>query len=126
VKKLGEYSKEIQSVWVAHEALLRLGFSSDDVYVSCHEENKKEVLDCRLLTQDKDFIINCGIIEDEKFEDFVEEWKSFVKNYNGNEFLEEELVALFDSWPFPQSMWFFVMALTAKGFILPCAQGGCN
>jgi len=114
-KLITDYSKEVQSLWIAHEALLRLGFQPDDIYVGRHIEGCVEVVDCTLKTQKKQFVVNCGVFRKAIFS----EWGDLVDRNNRHEFSLAEKNALFLSWPFPQSRTEFISALVMKGFVLP-------
>lgn len=126
MKTITDCSKPVQRLWVCHEALRRLGFDAEDIYVSkCIEPVMGQLVDslcCILESQSKQFIMNCGYYYYEgEIEKALDEWSSFIRDLR--EVPEEDLMDVFESWPFDQSRVDFIGALYLKGFTIPYLAG---
>lgn len=123
MKSVKDYSIIIQRLWVCHQALLRLGFKSDDIYVYKYDDviNGEEfnVLNCVLKAQSKEFTVCCGYYQKGGIDLALVEWNDFVQNYNSKQMKESELNDLFENWPFNEPKAGFVIALISKGFKIP-------
>ena len=79
---LGVPSKAVRLAWALHEALRRLGFSAEHIFVqaACELHTKKWNFYVILRLPEKpDFRISASAFEDENEADIaIEEWRSFV------------------------------------------------
>ena len=122
MKNLNDYSEPILKAWTYHEALRRLGFRPQDIYVSIYREPVMGVLaytfGCTLEAQDKDFTMSCGAYPDEAgVEQAVAEWQEFVEQLPSFPYVElQKVFTASEVWGKSAE---FVLSLHQKGFMFP-------
>jgi len=120
-----KYSNAVRECWAVHEALRRLGFQANDIYVSAGQEMKSPLLPYSLFvlvrTQDKEFVANCATFDTMAEADAaVDEWTRFATALCDDEFEEEALRRIYvDSRVYEEATQ-FMRAIVATGMKPPC------
>ena len=94
------------------EALRKLGFKADDIYVFLH----KGMAHVMLKTQGKQFVCEAGPIE---CSDFAGEWERIGAALNTRGIPDEDLLRLYAECQAYTDSVGFMVALTAKGIVAP-------
>jgi hypothetical protein len=108
----------VELAWATHEALRKLDFLSDDIFVVTTGDDLVYV---SLRTQGKDFNIRIGPLGDLSHEAFREQWLAFVTKLNGMQFDPSVLDQVLVQWlgTHPVRGFGFAEAIEAKGIRLP-------
>ena len=114
-----------REAWASFEALRRLGFASEDIFVQAGEsldaglvQAPSYQLGVILRAQHKEFIIDCGRIPEEP--DAIEAtWQRFCKAINDREVSERDLQRVWETSHAREQVVGLLTALTAKGFVFP-------
>jgi hypothetical protein len=103
--------KILEMTWATHEALRRLGFISDDIYVAVRNVNEAFVI---LKKGDKQFNIRVGLVENEQ--KYYDEWTKFATDIIENRVSDEELEGFWNAWLSKNSGLDLILALKDNGF----------
>ena len=127
-KKLNAYPPVIIATWAIWEALRRLGFTADDIWVQiAGNEAAPESgywMFVVLKTQDKEFVIHIMPLGELTPKRTMKLWKAFSGMIAGGRFDEGTMHGAYAHYflqrePGAASL---ITALTAKGFVLPKSQ----
>lgn len=131
-KRMKDYPAVYRDCWALHEALRRMGFESEDIFVVCSgnaaEPTTGEWFFVVLKTQGKEFTITVRPIETLTYDEALAGWTAFVTLVNARTFSLTEMQRVYktrflDRFPGPSML---VSALLAKGFTLPRQQAEAN
>ena len=106
----------IHALWTCHEAFRRLGFSADDIYVSCNvldPHTKKMNAGSILRTQGKEFSIYIAPVDDPKA--FLMKWVAFAEAMPNRQPDDKELADIWAKSAVRTRGIELIMALEAKG-----------
>jgi hypothetical protein len=120
-----KYSKTVRECWAVHEALRRLGFQANDIYVSGGQElghpDVPYALFVVVRTQDKEFVANCGKFATMADADAaVDEWTRFATALCDDKFEEEALRRIYVDSRVYEDATQFMRAIVATGMRPPC------
>ena len=119
---LDRYAPDVLACWVYWEALRRLGFSSDDIFISVYHEAALEFDVCGVVlrTQCREFNINAAKLTRDG-EEFIAAWISFCRDVLAKRVGDRELQPVWDARP--ADVMLLPAGLVEKGFSLPAADG---
>jgi hypothetical protein len=106
-------SKILDMTWATHEALRRLGFKADDIYVSVQNTNQAFVI---LKVGNNQFNICIGEISSEA--EYYAEWNDFATAIMANKIPEEKLQKIWEQWLAENSGLSLVISLKMHGFTI--------
>jgi hypothetical protein len=112
------YADDVLACWVYWEALRRIGFASDDIYISVYHEIALgfEVCGVELRTQKRVFIINAAALTRSRGA-FRNDWLAFCEDVLAKRIDTSTLEARWAKRPAEIGQ--LPGALVLKGFILP-------
>lgn len=117
-----EVPKPYREAYVVQQALVALGFSSDNIYVGCVGcDGKKNVLVVSLREQDKEFFISVADMGDDAIVSEVNNrWAEFASDIVAGVYSHEELqqVVSPSNWSQAATILLLADALRRKGFVL--------
>lgn len=131
-KRMKDFPAVYRDCWALHEALRRLGFASEDIFVLLSGNAEQPTTGLWffvvLKTQGKEFTITVRPIEGLGEEEAGAGWTAFVNLVNARTFALTEMQRVYktrfvDRVPGPAML---VSALLAKGFVLPRQQAEAN
>ena len=114
------FSEDIRECWAVHQTLRRLGFLSDNIYISIGKDIRypeaEACLFVVLKAQGKEFTVTVGVYPKETQADFaVDMWTDFVNLANNGEFDKKNLDEIYESSHVFKNCVQFVLALHGKG-----------
>lgn len=106
-----------------HEALRKLGFASDDIFVVGSEVGEDFEGAVELRSQRLSFTITCGRMRRMTFKVFTACWARLIEAYNNELITEENFRAAWVGSLAFEHMRHLVAGLLGKGFYLPAGVG---
>lgn len=122
-----KYDKAYQEALGVFEGFRKLGFVSDDLYITVNGPLRDVPFDfmvgklqllLTLRTQGKFFHVDCGLVNDTP-ENAAWKWEKLGRAVNEGRVSQEHLDKIWQASQAHQDPEGFVMSLKAKGFLLP-------
>jgi len=115
-----KFSDVVQECWCIHQAMRKLGFSADDIYLTMAQDARAPQVPVSLFVtlkaQGKEFNITlCGCSNEDEAEKLLEEWASFASYANEGAFERDFLDEIYESSNIIKQKVLFVTALVNKG-----------
>lgn len=115
-----KYSPEVQECWCVYQALRKLGFSADNIYVLMAQNGRALHVPISLFvilrSQDKEFnIILCNYSSEDEAEEVLEEWARFVTYANEGSFEQGILNEIYEASNIMKQKVMLIAALYKKG-----------
>lgn len=119
---LDRYAPDVLACWVYWEALRRIGFASDDIFISIYHEAVLEFDVCGVVlrTQCREFNINAAKLTRDG-EEFIAAWVVFCQDVLDGRIGDRELQPIWDARPADVTM--LPAGLVEKGFRLSRGEG---
>jgi len=116
-KEIGEYDQAYLEAWAMHEALRRLGFPAETIFLHKNPPPEGDLIVVVKRGQgSREKRLNITVGPPREDEDWEAEWTAFGRSVNAREFTEDELQAVWEhSWVREHTVE-LVQALMAKGF----------
>lgn len=122
VKRMADYGKTCLDCWCVHQALVRLGFKMEQIFVIVARNVGHEGLPCahvELRAQGKSFTIFIERLDKIDPQVFLDAWTEFTVANNEHRFSDEECKKTWDEWISDHPPMPLVMGLLNKGFFFP-------
>jgi hypothetical protein len=119
-----DYPQVLVDTWAVHEALRRLGFASEDIFVHVAGNGEAPTsgpwLFVVLKTQGKEFSIDIGPLGKLSPEEALRTWHVFCEKWNTREFLDSEAQRMYEARFLKRtSAAGLATGLLSKGFVFP-------